>query len=119
MFAHSAAWFAANCDNFNYSIVIDHRFGVVTVFLLVKDVFSGLLFGAANGSGYADGAAPPVYLTSRILWSAGSGETPLTTGQGGAGMCRCWRASDGVEVMLSDVRAGADASFSGVYAAHS
>ena len=45
----------------DYSIVIPHRFGVVTVFLLVKDVFSGLFFGAVNGSGYADGAAPPVY----------------------------------------------------------
>ena len=45
----------------DYSIVIPHRFGVATVFLLVKGIFSGLFFGAVNGSGYADGAAPPVY----------------------------------------------------------
>jgi hypothetical protein len=57
-----------NCQNqtglsqyLDYSIVIPHRFGVATVFPLVKGIFSGLFFGAVNGSGYADGAAPPVY----------------------------------------------------------
>jgi hypothetical protein len=79
----------------DHSIVIPHRCGVATVFLLVKDAFSGLVFGAVNGSGYADGAAPPVYLSSETSWSAGS-EAPLTTGQGGAGMCRCWWASGAV-----------------------
>ena len=35
----------------DYSIVIPHRLGVATLFLLVKDVFSGLLVGPADGSG--------------------------------------------------------------------
>ena len=64
----------------DYSNVIPHRFGVVTVFLLVRDVFSGLFGGAVDGSGYADGSRPTCVWSSRISWSAGSGEARLTTG---------------------------------------
>ena len=66
-----------------------------------------------DGSGYADGSRPTCVWSSRISWSAGSGEARLTTGSGGVGICRCWCSRGAVWAVLGDVRAAADMSFPG------
>ena len=82
------------------------------MFLLVKDAFVGVVFGAVNGSGYADGAAPPVYGRREfrgLRVAARHGWRRVRA----VPRCAVLVCRGAVEGALSDVRAATDASFPG------